>query len=82
MLYFVFVSSDLVTLPGLSSGLSASMDRPEVPAAGSVGPLVVPGVISVLSVPTSLTQNCNVHRRGPVCENESDFRPLMQSQDA
>lgn len=51
-----------MTLPGLSAGaLSASADLPEVPAAGSVVLLVVPGVISVLSVPTSLTQNYNTH---------------------
>lgn len=51
-----------MTLPGLSAGaLSASADLPEVPAAGSVVLLVVPGVISVLSVPTSLTQNYNRH---------------------
>lgn len=51
-----------MTLPGLSGGaLSASLDLPEVPAVGSVVVLVVPGVISVLSVPTSLTQNYNIH---------------------
>lgn len=52
-----------MTVPGLSAGaLSASADLPEVPAAGSVVLLlVVPGVISVLSVPTSLTQNYNTH---------------------
>ena len=51
-----------MTLPGLSGGaLSASLDLPEVPAVGSVVLLVVPGVISVLSVPTSLTQNYNIH---------------------
>lgn len=48
-----------VTLPGLSGELSGSMDLPEDPAAGSVVLLVVPGVISVLKVPTSLTQNYN-----------------------
>lgn len=47
-----------MTLPGLSAGaVSASPDLSEVPAAGSLVLLVVPGVISVLSVPTSLTQN-------------------------
>lgn len=51
-----------VTLPGLSGALSASVDLPEVPAAGSELLLpVVPGVISVLRVPTSLTQNYNTH---------------------
>lgn len=50
-----------MTLPGLSDGaVSASQDLPEVPAAGSVL-LVVPGLISVLRVPTSLTQNYNTH---------------------
>lgn len=50
-----------MTLPGLSCGdFSASLHLPDVPAAGSVVVLlVVPGVISVLSAPTSLTQNCN-----------------------
>lgn len=48
-----------LSLPGLSAATpSASADLPEAPAAISVVLLVVvPGVISVLSVPTSLTQN-------------------------
>lgn len=51
-----------MTVPVLSAGaLSASPNFPEVPAAGSVVVLALPGLISVLSVPTSLTQNCKTH---------------------
>lgn len=46
------------TVPGLfEDTVSASHDLSEVPAAGSAMLLVAPGVIRVLSVPTSLTQN-------------------------
>lgn len=51
-----------MTVPVLSAGaLSASPDFPDVPAAGSAVLLALAGLISVLSVPTSLTQNWNTH---------------------
>lgn len=50
------------TVPGLFVGTdSASHGLSEVPAAGSAMLLVAPGVIRVLSVPTSLTQNWKTH---------------------
>lgn len=56
------ISYATMTVPVLSAGaLSASPNFPEVPAAGSVVLLALPGLISVLSVPTSLTQNCETH---------------------
>lgn len=56
------ISYATMTVPVLSAGaISASPNFPEVPAAGSVVVLALPGLISVLSVPTSLTQNCKTH---------------------
>lgn len=63
--YYDYVTT---SLPGLSGTLSASVDLPEVPAAGSAVLLAVPGVINVLRAPKSLTQNykTNTHTHASV----------------
>lgn len=61
------------TVPGVVAGaVSASPDLSEVPAAGSAMLLAPPGVIRVLSVPTSLTQNWTEHR-----DRHTDIRVLL-----